>query len=175
MLLSGLSPQAKLVCFEPAPHRAKLVAQAVGDDGRVSIVTKMGQEAEKNSYDAVLLDAPCTGLGSLRRKPESRWRKQPSQLRDLNRIQNELLLAGLDALKSGGVLLYSTCSPVISETNTQIFDALQSRPDCDLVDIKPILSKISPTLKLNESRKTIQLWTNIHQTDCMFLAAIRKN
>jgi 16S rRNA C967 or C1407 C5-methylase (RsmB/RsmF family) len=64
---------------------------------------------------------------------------------------------------------------VISETNTQIFDALQSRPDCELVDIKPILSKISPTLKLNESRKTIQLWTNIHQTDCMFLAAIRKN
>ena len=174
VLLSGLSPQAKLVCFEPAPHRAKLVAQAVGDDGRVSIVTKMGQEAEKNSYDAVLLDAPCTGLGSLRRKPESRWRKQPSQLRDLNRIQNELLLAGLDALKSGGVLLYSTCSPVISETNTQIFDALQSRPDCELVDIKPILSKISPTLKLNESRKTVQLWTNIHQTDCMFLAAIRK-
>lgn len=175
VLLSGLSKNSKLVCFEPAPHRAKLVAQAVGDDKRVTVVTKQGQEAEKNTYDAVLLDAPCTGLGSLRRKPESRWRKQPSQLRDLNRIQQELLLAGIDSLKPGGVILYSTCSPLISETNTQIVDALSSRPECEVIDIKPVLSKISPTLALNENRKTVQLWTNIHQTDCMFLAAIRKN
>lgn len=175
VLLSGLNPEAKLVCFEPAPHRAKLVGQAVGEDKRVSIVIKPGQEAEQNHFDAVLLDAPCTGLGSLRRKPESRWRKQPSQLRELNRTQHELLIAGLDALKPGGVLLYSTCSPVISETNTQIVDALAARSNCELIDIKPVLSKISPTLELNPGRKTVQLWTDIHQTDCMFLAAIRKN
>lgn len=175
VLLSGLNSDAKLICFEPAPHRAKLVAQAVGDDNRVKIEIKPGQEAPKETFDAVLLDAPCTGLGSLRRKPESRWRKQPSQLKDLNRIQHELLLAGLDALKPGGVLLYSTCSPVISETNTQIVDALSSRPDCQLIDIKPVLRTISPTLRLNESRKTVQLWTDLHQTDCMFLAALRKN
>lgn len=175
VLLSGLNQEAKLVCFEPAPHRARLVANAVGDDKRVSIVTKQGQEAEKNFYDAVLLDAPCTGLGSLRRKPESRWRKQPSQLRDLNRIQRELLAAGLSALKPGGVLLYSTCSPVISETNTQIVDALNAAGDCELVDIKPVLHRLSPTLQLNQNRKTVQLWTDLHQTDCMFLAAIRKN
>lgn len=175
VLLSGLNSDAKLVCFEPTPHRAKLVAQAVGDDNRVKIEIKPGQEAPKEAFDAVLLDAPCTGLGSLRRKPESRWRKQPSQLKDLNRIQHELLIAGLDALKPGGVLLYSTCSPVISETNSQIVDALSSRPDCQLIDIKPVLRKISPTLKLNASRKTVQLWTDLHQTDCMFLAALRKN
>lgn len=174
VLLSGLNPSAELVCLEPASHRAKLVRDAVGYDKRVSVVEAMGQTVEPNSFDAVLVDAPCSGLGSLRRKPESRWRKNSSQLPQLNRTQGELLDAGLFSLRTEGVLLYSTCSPVISETNTQIVDALARHPEVELLDLKPALRRISPSLQLNEKRKTIQLWTDIHQTDAMFMAAFKR-
>lgn len=174
VLLSGIGDAGELVCYEPAPHRAKLVADAVGFDKRVQIMVAEGQSVEPNSFDAVLLDAPCTGLGSLRRKPESRWRKSPAQLPKLNQTQTELLDAGLRSLRPGGVLLYSTCSPVISETNSQVVDALEKHPDIELIDLKPVLRLISPNLLLNENRKTIQLWTDLHQTDSMFMAGFRK-
>ncbi len=173
VLLSGLS-EGNLYCFEPAAHRAQLVRQAVGHDERAVVIEKVGQEAAKDTYDAVLLDAPCSGLGSLRRKPESRWRKQISQLKQLEKTQQELLDAGIDSLKVGGVLLYSTCSPVISETNSQVVDALTRHPEVELVDLKPVLQRISPQLTLNQNRKTIQLWTDVHGTDSMFMAAFRK-
>jgi len=174
VLLSGLSSKGRLDCLEPTPHRAKLVEDAVAGDSRVEVFLTKGQLAQKNAYDAVLLDAPCTGLGSLRRKPESRWRKQPVQLPQLVLIQSELLDAGVEALKSGGILLYSTCSPLVSETNTQIVDLLSRRADCELIDIKEVVHQISPNLELNMARKTVQLWTDLHGTDSMYMAAIRR-
>ncbi len=174
VILSGLDSEGQLVCYEPAEHRAKLVEEAVGFDERVEIVVAEGQSVKRGAFDAVLLDAPCSGLGSLRRKPESRWRKLPSQLPNLSRIQTELLDAGLGALRLGGVLLYSTCSPVVSETNSQVVDALERHPEVELIDLKPILQKISPNTTLNERRKTIQLWTDLHQTDSMFMAGFRR-
>jgi 16S rRNA (cytosine967-C5)-methyltransferase len=174
VLLNGLESTGRLVCYEPSAHRAKLVSDAVGFDDRVKIVEGFGQDVPESTFDAVLLDAPCSGLGSLRRKPESRWRKQPTQLVQLETTQSELLDAGLAALRPGGVLLYSTCSPVISETNSKVVDALAQRDDVELVDLKPIVSAISPSLKLNEKRKTIQLWTDLHHTDAMFMAAFRR-
>lgn len=174
VLLSGLSDSGELICFEPTHHRAQLVEDAVGFDNRVKIVESYGQTAERDSFDAVLLDAPCSGLGSLRRKPESRWRKLPSQLAGLQKTQAELLDAGLNSLRPNGVLLYSTCSPVISETNTQVADALARHPEVELIDLKPTISRLSPTLELNQKRKTIQLWTDRHSTDAMFMAAFRR-
>jgi 16S rRNA (cytosine967-C5)-methyltransferase len=174
VILSGLAADGELVCYEPAHHRAKLVSDAVGFDKRVEIVEGYGQSVPKESFDAVLLDAPCSGLGSLRRKPESRWRKAPSQLSQLEKTQAELLDAGLAALRPGGVLLYSTCSPVVSETNSQAVDALARHPDVELIDLKPTLRAVSPSLKLNEKRKTVQLWTDLHQTDAMFMAGFRR-
>lgn len=173
VLLSGLST-GRLDCFEPSHHRAELMREAVGHDPRAHVIEKIGQEAPGNTYDAVLLDAPCSGLGSLRRKPESRWRKQAQQLKQLEKTQAELLDAGISSLKKGGVLLYSTCSPVVSETNSQVVDVLARHKDVELVDLKPIIAEISPDLKLNVNRRTVQLWTDLHQTDCMFMAAFRK-
>lgn len=174
VLLSGLTAGGRLVCYEPSSHRAKMVHEAVGSDERCEIIEGLGQSVPASSFDSVLLDAPCSGLGSLRRKPESRWRKTTAQLSQLEQTQAELLDAGLNSLRSGGVLVYSTCSPVISETNTQVVDALARHPNVELVDLKPTLQVISPTLKLNERRRTIQLWTDLHSTDAMFMAAFRK-
>jgi len=164
----------ELDCMEPQEHRAELVRQALGANPIGRVIVAPGQQAEQNSYDTILLDAPCSGLGSVRRKPESRHRKKQSQLASLSSVQRELLEASYAALKSGGVLVYATCSPLIEETITPVQDALAKHPDLELVDLKPIMKAISPALHLNESRKTIQLWTHLHGTDAMFMAALRK-
>ena len=164
----------ELDCMEPQEHRAELVRQALGANPIGRVIVAPGQQAEQNSYDTILLDAPCSGLGSVRRKPESRHRKKQSQLASLSSVQRELLEASHTALKSGGVLVYATCSPLIEETITPVQDALAKHPDLELVDLKPIMKAISPALQLSESRKTIQLWTHLHGTDAMFMAAMRK-
>lgn len=70
--------------------------------------------------------------------------------------------------------MYATCSPLIEETITPIQDILAKHQDLELVDLKPVMKAISPDLQLNDSRKTIQLWTHLHGTDAMFIAALRK-
>jgi len=163
-----------LTCMEPNPTRAKLVAEALGAQSKAEIVIAPGQEAKRSSFDAVLLDAPCSGLGSLRRKPESRWRKSPGQLANLQKIQTELLDSAIEALRPGGIVLYSTCSPVTTETNGQISAALARHADVELVDVRAVVEQIAPQLTTNRARKTVQLWTHVHGTDSMFMAALRK-
>ena len=175
ILQAGIKEHAGILdCLEPVPQRAEMVRRALTTESETHVIVDYGQNAKPNNYDAVLLDAPCSGLGSVRRKPESRWRKEPSQLPGLATMQAELLQAGINALKPGGYLLYSTCSPLIPETNTQIKMALDKNPGLELIDAKEVLSKVSPGLKLNPNRKTVQLWTHSHATDAMFMAILRK-
>jgi 16S rRNA (cytosine967-C5)-methyltransferase len=174
ILQAEISDASNLDCYEPASHRAELVREALGKGSKANVVVSQGQAIPKQSYDGVLLDAPCSGLGSLRRKPESRWRKTKKQLADLRKIQRELLEAGIDGLKSGGILVYSTCSPVVSETNDQVAWLLEKRKDIELVDISAELTALSPGIELNQNRKSVQLWTHVHASDAMFIAALRK-
>ncbi len=175
MLQAGISSSGGVLdCLEPIPNRADLVRQALNKDLPGNVMVSYGQDAKANSYDAVLLDAPCSGLGSVRRKPESRWRKTPEQLSGLTKTQSELLDAAVKALKSGGYLLYSTCSPVVIETNTQIKQVLERHLEIELVNANEVLNRISPQLGMATSRKTAQLWTHLHATDAMFIAILRK-
>jgi 16S rRNA (cytosine967-C5)-methyltransferase len=175
VLQAGIRDQGgTLDCLEPNPQRADLVRGALDPTGPGEVIVAYGQEAKVNSYDAVLLDAPCSGLGSVRRKPESRWRKKPEQLAGLVKLQAELLDAAANALKPGGVLVYSTCSPLVVETNAQIKALLERHPELRLENANEILAELSPNLKLNSSRKTAQLWTHLHGTDAMFISVLTK-
>lgn len=175
MLQAGIASDGGVLdCLEPIPNRADLVRSALNPNLPGTVKVGYGQDAKKNTYDAVLLDAPCTGLGSVRRKPESRWRKTTEQLTGLTKLQAELLDAAADALKPGGYLLYSTCSPLVLETNTQIKQALDNHPELELVNANEVLNQISPQLQMGTDRKTAQLWTHLHATDAMFIAILRK-
>ena len=68
------------------------------------------------AFDRVLVDAPCTGLGALRRRPEARWRRRPDDVAELAKLQRELLTAALRHVRPGGVVAYVTCSPHLAET-----------------------------------------------------------
>lgn len=181
-LLGALAREhgATLLANEPAPHRAKLVRQALAavphevwhvrtGDGR-----EVGTEMPE-SFDRVLVDAPCTGLGALRRRPESRWRRTPKDLTDLGPLQRELLKSALAAVKPGGVVAYVTCSPHPAETTAVVSDVLRKRDDLELLDAGAALDSVSLTGHLDAGHElTAQLWPHVHRTDAMFLALIHK-
>ena len=167
---------ASLVCNEPSEHRAKLVSQALNQSGlRAEIRTEDGREI-RGQFDRILVDAPCTGLGALRRRPEARWRRSQADLAELTVLQTQLISEAWRALKPGGVLLYSTCSPHQSETTAIIERALRDfGPSAQLQNANEIVKGIAPNFETNPNRKTLQMWPHIHDTDAMFIAIITKS
>ncbi|KRE85051.1 MULTISPECIES: RsmB/NOP family class I SAM-dependent RNA methyltransferase [unclassified Arthrobacter] len=181
-LLGALAHQrgATLLANEPAPHRAKLVSQALSavPPGSWQVRTGDGREVgaeQPERYSRVLVDVPCTGLGALRRRPESRWRRSPKDIADLGPLQRELLNSALAAVRPGGVVAYVTCSPHPAETTAVVADVLRKRTDLELLDAGAALDAVSLTGNLGAGHElTAQLWPHIHHTDAMFLALIHK-
>ena len=170
---------AELVCNEISDHRAVLVEKALERVNpkvyvRVGDGRDLGAEAPEG-FDRILLDAPCSGLGALRRRPESRWRKTVKDVSELTKLQEELFDSAWAGLKPGGVLAYVTCSPHLAET-TAIVERAQHKMGAELtvLDAVPVLQQLNPSLKLNTERKTVQLWPQIHGTDAMFIALLQK-
>ena len=170
----------KFVANEIAEHRAKLVSQALRKiDESVDVFCADGRtigEDAPESFDRILLDAPCTGLGALRRRPESRWRRTPKDVGDLTKLQEQLIESAWLALKPGGVLGYVTCSPHSGET-ISIVDWLERKHGAavTLMNATEVLKRLNPDLQINESRKTVQLWPHINDTDAMFISLITKS
>ena len=133
---------------------------------------------EPATYDRVLVDAPCTGLGALRRRPEARWRRSPKDLTTLGPLQRELLASALDATRPGGVVAYATCSPHLAETQLVVRDVLKRRDDVELVDVRPLLRDRSGAVLdgtgTGAAEPWAQLWPHRHGTDGMFLALLRR-
>lgn len=170
---------AHLVANELVPARAGLVRQALeAVPGDVEVLegdaTRFGAE-QPGGFDRILLDAPCTGLGALRRRPEARWRKQPADVGQLTALQSRLFASALDALAPGGVLAYVTCSPHTAETRGVVEAGLRGRDD-DLVllDATAGVERIAGRSVDLASAPFVQLWPHRHGTDAMFVALIEK-
>jgi 16S rRNA (cytosine967-C5)-methyltransferase len=171
-LLSSIARQRdiRFTANEISAARAQLVMQVVhGDRVLVSDGRTIGLSAEK--FDAILIDAPCTGLGALRRRPEVRWRRTLQDLRELTQLQRELVDSAIQALKPGGVLGYATCSPHLAETSIQVIDIKRKYPEMQQV----IVDEYLPTSLIGATRDgAMSLWTHKHGTDAMYLALFRK-
>jgi 16S rRNA (cytosine967-C5)-methyltransferase len=181
-LLGALASQrgATLLANEPAPHRAKLVTQALSAVPRETWQVRTGDGREVGTekpefFDRVLVDVPCSGLGALRRRPESRWRRTPKDLADLGQLQRDLLKSALAAVRPGGVVAYVTCSPHPAETTAVVTDVLRKRDDLELLEAGQALDSVSLPGNLGAGHdSTAQLWPHVHGTDAMFLALIHK-
>lgn len=169
-LLGGLAAMddAALDAVEVSEHRAELVSRAVaGLPVAVHVADGRDAPLPHDVYDRVLLDAPCTGLGALRRRPEARWRRKPDDVAGLARLQRELLAAALRHVRVGGVVAYVTCSPHLSETLGVV---RRRRDGATILDARPYLPGV-PDLG---DGPTVQLWPHRHGTDAMFLALLRR-
>lgn len=161
----------EFVANEISEARAELVRQVV--QGAKVLVTDgrtIGSSGER--FDAILIDAPCTGLGALRRRPEVRWRRTLQDLRALTQLQRELIDSAIQALNLGGILGYATCSPHLAETTIQIADVKKKHSDLTQVSVEEYLPE---NLKEATRDGAMSLWTHKHGTDAMYLALFRKD
>jgi 16S rRNA (cytosine967-C5)-methyltransferase len=175
---------AELIAVEVSEHRADLVSQALDPVPAAFEVQVVDGRSVAGSdparYDRILVDAPCTGLGALRRRPEARWRRTPADLSALAPLQRELLTAALTAVRPGGVVAYATCSPHPAETRAVIDDVLRGRDDVERLDARPLLAGlIRPDSALLADPHLgdgpdVQFWTHLHGTDSMYLSLLRR-
>src|SRR6201995_1960124 len=194
-LLGGLAAErgARLVAADLHPHRARRVldalARAGGENsaghengaGRESygVIAADGRQAPwlPGTFDRVLADVPCSGLGSLRRRPEARWRKAPGDVAELASLQRQLLGTALDSVRPGGVVAYVTCSPHLAETRDVVLAVAQARDDVTILDAPAVLAEV-PRLRQADSgdgSRFAQFWPHRHGTDAIFLALLRRN
>jgi len=170
--------EAHLEANEVQSHRAELVRQSLAPFGEsITVTVRDGRELcaeNSSSFDRILVDAPCTGLGSLRRRPEARWRKHPDDLVNLVPLQRELLSAAIGSLTVGGVVAYVTCSPLAAETVDIITAVLSEHPEAQTIDTATILSTVAPSLTNAERGSAVQLYPHRHHTDAMFIQLIRR-
>ena len=166
----GAGLGARVLAAEVAPHRAGLVRRAVGAGADVVVADGRAPAWRSGAFDRVLLDAPCTGLGALRRRPEARWRRRPEDVPALAALQRELLATALDATRPGGVVGYVTCSPHLAETRTVVTDVLHRRGGAERIDARPLLPGV-PDLG---DGPDVQLWPHLHETDAMYLSLLRR-
>ena len=175
MLLGALAGMdgGTVDAVEVSEHRADLVRRAV-DGLPVTVHVADGRDAPlpEGGYDRVLVDAPCSGLGALRRRPEARWRRGPDDVSGLTRLQRELLTAALRHVRPGGVVGYVTCSPVLAETSGVVSAVLAERDDVRLQDAAPLFDRVPDSA--GPMPGTVQLWPHRHGTDAMFFALLRR-
>ncbi|MEX0151551.1 RsmB/NOP family class I SAM-dependent RNA methyltransferase [Microbacterium sp. LMI1-1-1.1] len=179
----ALANGAHLDANEISPARAGLVRRAVAslplpvevseEDGRDRAARAPGE------YDRILVDAPCTGIGALRRRPEARWRKTPADVPDLTALQRELVLAGFAALAPGGVLAYVTCSPHLAETAGVLAEVKRELGEAaEELDAREVVrGVVRDDIDLPDQADgslRAQLWPHRHGTDAMSIALLRK-
>ena len=172
-LIAALAAQqsATVTAVEPNPRRAEMVehnarglpVQVLRADGREPPLPTGG-------FDRVLVDAPCTGLGALRRRPEARWRRIPADVPALGKLQRELLASAIRLVRPGGVVVYATCSPHLAETVGVVSDATRRHP----VTVLDARALFAPAGDLGGG-PLVQLWPHRHGTDAMFAAVLRKD
>ncbi|MDO5511965.1 RsmB/NOP family class I SAM-dependent RNA methyltransferase [Corynebacterium sp.] len=160
---------AHVDAVEVSPHRAELVRKATRDLPVTVHVADGRSPGLQPGYDRVLVDAPCSGLGALRRRPEARWRKSESDIDGLAPLQFELLASALELVRPGGVVVYSTCSPDLRETR-----AIVDRAVSELGAVELDAHELAAPMEDVGSHRSVQMWPHRHGTDAMFFAVLRR-
>jgi len=170
-LLLTEKPNDSFLANEPTSHRADLVARVVP---KTKVISLDGRDSQSfgEKFDRILIDAPCSGLGALRRRPEARWRRSLNDLKELLPLQRDLIDSAYEMLNPGGIIGFATCSPLLAETNSQILDAKYRHKDLKVLDIAQFSPSGSTGVNPDGS---LQLWTHLDGSDSMFMALLQKS
>jgi 16S rRNA (cytosine967-C5)-methyltransferase len=168
--------QGELLAMDVSGSKLPLIQEAAQRLGITNMRTRAADLLQSgalpaDAFDRVLLDAPCSGLGVIRRNPEAKWRLTPEDVTRLAAAQKNMLKNAVRMLKPGGVLLYSTCSTTKEENEDVVADFLSRHPHCVLEN----LNKIYPQFReLFTDEGLFRAWPHRHGMDGFFAARIRK-
>lgn len=172
-----MNNKGKIIARDIYDHKIKLIGENVRRLG-IDIIKAEVYDALKldekliGEVDYCLIDAPCSGLGLLRRKPEIKWNRKEENIEDLIRLQYEILNIGKNYVKNGGILLYSTCTIYNGENLYIIEKFLENNKEFTLEPITEIDKNFDEFKTL--SKGYIQLFPHIHETDGFFIAKMKK-
>jgi 16S rRNA (cytosine967-C5)-methyltransferase len=161
-----VGPDGAVVAGDVRPDRAGLIGPALGRLGvRAHVIVHDGAHpAVRGPFDRILVDAPCSGIGSARRRPELLWRPRREDLSRLARLQVAIAAAAAELLRGGGRLVYSVCTFPRAETDAACDAMLRHRPD-----LRPVA-----TPGPDGASERHRLWPHRHGTDAMFVAAFER-
>ena len=166
--------EGKLLSYDLHPHRVKLIAEGAKRLGLTCIEAAVGDArhpaADRPAADRVRCDVPCSGFGVMRRKPEVRY-KSPAEIAGLPALQSEILEASAGALRSGGVLVYSTCTTVKAENEGVVLPFLERHPEFELTE--PFARFPAIAEKTGGSR-CVTLMPQMLHSDGFFLAKLMR-
>ena len=177
----------RLYAFDTSGHRLEALKPRLARSGLSNVhPAALAHERDDRvkrlagKIDRVLVDAPCSGLGTLRRNPDLKWRQTPDTVKELTALQTSILESAARLLKSGGRLVYATCS-VLPQENEEIAEAFsKAHPDFELLDMRELLTqlKVDAAADLCSGPATggeyLRLWPHQHGTDGFFAAAWKR-
>ncbi len=177
LLLGQLGGKGQVIALDPSAraHRRLREAKARLGLDRVVPVQADARQASRlftRSVDRILVDAPCSGLGTLRRHPERRWQQQEAGLTTLARLQLELLHGVAPVLRPGGCLVYSTCSLEPEETDAVVETFLRNFPEFTAVDAPGGLP--ATVVELIDSKGALRTWPHRHGLDGFYAIRLRR-
>jgi 16S rRNA (cytosine967-C5)-methyltransferase len=176
-LAALMGDEGRVVAVERDPRRARSIEANCKRLGVRSVEVVVGDATEQIAeagavgFDRVLVDPPCSDLGTLQSRPDVRWRKKPEQLQALRALQEQVLEAGVAALRPGGRLVYSTCTISPLENELLVDDFLRRHPEFSSSDISPLF----PEAVCSDRNNVIQTLPHRHGTDGFFIAALEKS
>jgi 16S rRNA (cytosine967-C5)-methyltransferase len=168
--------RGELLAMDISGSKLPLIQEAAQRLGITIIRTRMADLLQTgafpaDAFDRVLLDAPCSGLGVIRRNPEAKWRLTPEDVTRLAVTQKAMLKNAIRMLKPGGVLVYSTCSTTLEENEAVVGDFLSRHPHCVLENLN---EQFPDYRELFTEEGMFRAWPHRHGMDGFFAARIRK-
>lgn len=172
--------EGTIVALDVHEHKLSLIQQQL-ERLQLSNVSLYALDARQvrskfpdESFDRILVDAPCTGFGVIRRKPDIKWKKTEQDVMEMSRIQLEILEAVSPLLKKGGTLVYSTCT-LDKRENEQVIETFLNRHD-DFVRDESLAERLPDELLpyMGDKRGEIQILPQYFSSDGFFIAAMRK-
>lgn len=174
-LAADMGDAGVLVACDVRARRMALLREAVRASGaacvRVVQIASEGPLPFSGAFDRVLVDAPCSGLGTIRRDPDIRWRRREDELVELAAQQLRLLHRAADAIRPGGRLVYATCSSEPDENEEVVSRFLEERPGWNVVDLRGESAVLDPLL---DERGRLRTWPFAHGLEAFFAAALAR-
>ncbi len=176
-----MDDKGQIISVDVHPHKIKLIEENAARLG-ITIINPVVHDATDldsrfaGEADYILVDAPCSGLGVLRRRPEIRWRKEPGQITQLHDLQVKILQSSARCLKPGGVLVYSTCTITPEENINTVREFLDTHGQFQLESLADFLPAVLSNIKGTDTMELgyVQFLPHIHGTDGFFISRMRK-